>query len=270
MNNFMKTILVVSILGAAVLCAFGITPVELNKRIQSGDNITIVDVRFNELYQKGHIPGAINIPAAICDQKRIPKAQFIVVYDDGLFESSALEAVEKLRKNNNAKIEILEGGFAAWETFVGKTTAARGVKREEVPYITYEALKKLQSSDTVIVDLREPSRQTSSSLAGAPTQPAPVFTDLQKEFPKAKVVKSPFDAGVSKKSLSAAQYSPIFVLVDNGDGKALEVARTLKANGIYRYVVLAGGEKILERQGKSGLQRSGASFTAPASLNKNN
>ena len=50
---------------------------------------------------------------------------------------------------------------------------------------------------------------------------------------------------------------PLMVLIDDGDGKALEMARILKANGVQRVVVLAGGERILERDGAPGLQRMG-------------
>lgn len=259
------------LIGLTLSASNGITPAELKKRIDAGEKITIVDVRHTEIYQQGHIPGAINIPSAICDQKRAPGNGLIVVYDGGLGEDLARSAVQKLKTNQGARIEVLEGGFAGWETFVGLTTKQAGAKREETPYITYETLKKIQSADTVIVDLREPSKKQSNALAGNQTQPQEQFTDLQSEFPKAKVVRSPFAGGVSKKSLSAVQYSPLYVLVDKGDGKAQEMARMLKANGINRYVILAGGEKILERQGKAGLQRSGSSFTVPAAIgNKNN
>src|SRR5215467_11870555 len=43
--------------------AFTTGPVELNKWIKSReDNMVVVDVREEEDYRKGHIPGAINLP----------------------------------------------------------------------------------------------------------------------------------------------------------------------------------------------------------------
>ncbi len=43
--------------------AFTIGPVELDRWIKTGeDNLVVVDVREEEDYNKGHIPGAINIP----------------------------------------------------------------------------------------------------------------------------------------------------------------------------------------------------------------
>jgi len=55
------------------------------------------------------------------------------------------------------------------------------------------------------------------------------------------------------------------VLIDGGgpDNSAQEMARTLKANGIKRVVILAGGEEILSRGGKPGLQRTGITVGGP-------
>ena len=36
--------------------------VELNRELERGADIVVVDVRAGEDYQKGHIPGAINLP----------------------------------------------------------------------------------------------------------------------------------------------------------------------------------------------------------------
>ncbi|HEV2327154.1 MAG TPA: rhodanese-like domain-containing protein [Verrucomicrobiae bacterium] len=41
--------------------AFTVGPVELARMLKAG-NIVVVDVREAEDYEKGHIPGAINLP----------------------------------------------------------------------------------------------------------------------------------------------------------------------------------------------------------------
>src|SRR5581483_11994292 len=82
------------------------------------------------------------------------------------------------------------------------------------------------------------------------------FTDLQAEFPNARVVSSPFEAGSAKVASNSNTATPLLVLVDNGDGSAEVMARTLKANGNKRYVVLLGGEEMIARKGKPGLQRT--------------
>jgi len=42
--------------------AFTTGPVELSRALKNGDNIAVIDVREEEDYRKGHVPGAINLP----------------------------------------------------------------------------------------------------------------------------------------------------------------------------------------------------------------
>ena len=58
----------------------------------------------------------------------------------------------------------------------------------------------------------------------------------------------------------------LLVIIDNDDTSARATAQKIEASGYKRVVVLAGGEEIIKREGKSGLARSGsaASITLPA------
>lgn len=49
-------------------------------------------------------------------------------------------------------------------------------------------------------------------------------------------------------------YRRLYVLIDDGDGEAGKVAHRLKAAGITRLAILTGGEQILRRGGKPGLE----------------
>ena len=49
-------------------------------------------------------------------------------------------------------------------------------------------------------------------------------------------------------------HSNVYVLIDRGDGSADITARQLKAAGIKRLVILAGGEETLVRKGQSEIQ----------------
>ena len=128
----------------------------------------------------------------------------------------------------------------------------------DLPRITYDNLKAVAGeADTVIVDLRSP--QVSKTASG----PRP--TDLSAEFPGARVAKSPFGISPQKTASGKPGPAPLLVLIDSGDGKADEIARALKANGNRRFVILAGGEEMLARKGKAGLQRSGSVVTVSES-----
>ncbi|MFA6632453.1 MAG: hypothetical protein WCU90_09150, partial [Kiritimatiellia bacterium] len=49
----------------------------------------------------------------------------------------------------------------------------------------------------------------------------------------------------------------LYVLIDAGDGAAERTAQALKAAGISRVAILAGGETIIRRKGEPGLLRRG-------------
>lgn len=235
--------------------AFALGPADLEARLASGAKLTIIDVRAPAFYEKGHIPGAISIPAALCASKKLPPLGDVVVYDAGLGNDEAKTAAAALNAKPGLKADVLEGGFAAWTEAKGQSTQAAGVKSEEIPSISYGQLQAVQSNGVVIVDLRKPPLQSRQNAQAAP----PPLTDLRKEFPGAAVATSPFSLPQTRQSGSGA--SPLMVLIDSGDGSAQAMASTLKANGIARFVVLAGGEAILSRHGEPGLQRLGSGAT---------
>ena len=82
--------------------------------VVNGDELLVVDVRDENAYSYGHIPGAINI----CSDKmpeeglqKLPRGKKIVVYcRTGQISS---EIVEKLRENGIDAYD-LEGGYMAW------------------------------------------------------------------------------------------------------------------------------------------------------------
>ena len=129
--------------------------------------------------------------------------------------------------------------------------------------ITYDQLKRAPFDDLVLVDLRgtRPAAASAKALASAA---APALTDLQVEFPKAHITCSPFGTVAPKTAVSSAAVSktPLLVLIDNGNGAAQQMARALKANGIKRFAILAGGEEILACKGRPGRRRAGATLAA--------
>ena len=92
-------------------------PMELNEMIQSRDAINIIDVRNYEDYQKGHIPGAINLPrgtwktfSALCQDK----VNIIYSYTETCHLAAA---AAKIFSQNGYPVMELEGGFDAWKQF---------------------------------------------------------------------------------------------------------------------------------------------------------
>lgn len=244
--------------------AGAVSPAQVRQRLADGEKITFVDVRNQTLFQAGHIPGAIHIPAQLVPAKQLPPLGNVVVYDGGLGETSATAAASVLNQRPGFSAEALDGGLAAWTSTRADTTQPGGMQAEGNPEITYAQLQQVQGADVVLVDLRQPAATTAKAAAATTNAP---LTDLTSEFPKARVVQSPFaGATMQSKVAVAATPPPLLVLVDNGDGRAEAMARTLKANGVTRYVILAGGEQILAVHGQAGLQRIGSSVNVKKTI----
>ena len=92
------------------------TPEQLNEMLEDDQELTILDVRNKESYEKAHIQGAINLPVdSIRDSiDSLDKNNKIVVYC-GIGESS-LVAQEILVNNGFEKVYNLTGGLTNYKT----------------------------------------------------------------------------------------------------------------------------------------------------------
>jgi len=89
---------------------------ELLQRVQQG-LVTVLDVRPEEEYAAGHLPGAINIPPEELEQRlqSLDPAQEVVAYCRGPHCVLSFDAVEKLRQQG-IKASRLEDGFPEWKS----------------------------------------------------------------------------------------------------------------------------------------------------------
>ena len=87
---------------------------ELKRRIAEG-TVTVLDVRPNEEFELGHVPGAINIPTAELKRRlsELPRSKEIVAYCRGPYCVFAFEAVAQLRAAGY-KARRLEDGLPHW------------------------------------------------------------------------------------------------------------------------------------------------------------
>ena len=262
---------IISVPPAAVLawvasaCAgAGITVTELQVQLTNRPvKVTVIDVRTPALFTRSHIPGAINIPASLCAQKNLPPLGRVVVCGEGLGRDKTDAAAAALAAKPGISVDVLEGGFAAWESQPTLTTGPGGMQPEAPRYISYAELKAAKPADTLLVDLRRrPAAAPQALGAGATEAGRGPLTDLAQEFPGLRSTLAPFDAS-RRLAAGPSATLPLLVLIDDGDGAAETIARALRGNGVKRCVILMGGEIILARHGQRGLQRSGSAAHLP-------
>lgn len=87
---------------------------EVLRRLKSG-LVTVLDVRPEEEYAAGHLPGAINVPVEKLEGllSKLPKRREVVAYCRGPYCLMSFEAVETLRKRG-FKAKRLRDGFPEW------------------------------------------------------------------------------------------------------------------------------------------------------------
>jgi rhodanese-related sulfurtransferase len=94
---------------------FTLGPGELNEMMKRGERIRVIDVRRAEDYQKGHIPGAMNMPKGTwSNTSKLGRDEVNIVYCYTevchLSASAAKEFAEK-----GYPVMELEGGFETWQ-----------------------------------------------------------------------------------------------------------------------------------------------------------
>lgn len=93
-----------------------LTKEELWRRIRRKDKLVVLDVRPQEEYDAGHIPGAVSIPLQELKKriKELPKSKRIVAYCRGPLCALAPDATRYL-KSKGYKVERLADGAPDWE-----------------------------------------------------------------------------------------------------------------------------------------------------------
>jgi rhodanese-related sulfurtransferase len=98
---------------------------ELLRRVRAGE-VTLLDVRPDEEYRAGHIPGALSIPVAELKGRlaELPKKPEIVAYCRGPWCVMAVQAAALLR-DNGFEAHHLDMGVADWRARGWRVEAPR-------------------------------------------------------------------------------------------------------------------------------------------------
>jgi Rhodanese-related sulfurtransferase len=80
------------------------------------DLVTVLDVRPDDEFAVGHLPGALNIPVAELERRldELPPDQEVIAYCRGPYCVFSVEAVSVLR-SRGYQVRRLEDGFPEWK-----------------------------------------------------------------------------------------------------------------------------------------------------------
>ena len=97
--------------------AFEIDSWDVKVAMESKENIVVVDARSPEAFEKGHIPGALNMPHRKMNQettKQIDKSALVVTYCDGIGCNASTKGALNMTKLG-FKVKELMGGLDWWK-----------------------------------------------------------------------------------------------------------------------------------------------------------
>jgi len=88
---------------------------ELVARLRD-DLVTVLDVRPDDEFARGHLPGALNIPLAELERRlgELPKGHEVIAYCRGPYCVLSFEAVAALRARGY-RVRRLEDGYPEWK-----------------------------------------------------------------------------------------------------------------------------------------------------------
>ncbi len=92
-----------------------VTRQDLRRRLAAGEDLLILDVRPNDEFRAGHLPGAISVPLGELRRRldHLPRDRQVVAYCRGPYCAFAPEAVALLR-SRGFEARRLEDGLPEW------------------------------------------------------------------------------------------------------------------------------------------------------------
>lgn len=186
----------------------------------------ILDVRDKDAFLRGHLLGAVNVPAAEIEKiSELPQC-VIYVYDEA--GETGVSVAETLRRQGFWAARALSGGLAGWAKEFGNYLMV-GQAPETEPQLSPAAIPaaRLAQEYVIILDFRDAESYKREHLWGAiHVGPEGLDELLPHLLPAAALT---------------LELQPYIFCVDEGEGLAPEAAQFLQALGLTRAYALVGG-----------------------------
>lgn len=89
---------------------------DVKRRIDGGEKLLLIDVREDNEWAQGHLPGAVHLGKGIIErdiEARVPQTDAkLVLYCGGGFRSALV--ADNLQKMGYTNVESMDGGWKGW------------------------------------------------------------------------------------------------------------------------------------------------------------
>jgi len=179
--------------------------------------VTLVDTRTVELYDSGHIPGAVSLPLSRLEKRTaglLPdkKDTKLVFYDEGSGGDSAGKAAEISVKAGYPDVAVYQGGAAGWSDSGKQLAVSTAFIRKTAP---------------VVIDVRAREQASLGHIEKAVNYPLAALNDYLDYLPRNKL-------------------TPI-VIYAAADKDAATAAETIRTRGYRRVTIYPGGAAAWEK-----------------------
>lgn len=222
-----------------------------------GPHPVLIDIRPTAAFQKGSLPGAINIPGQVLLEKKLSFSRGCILISDGIADKvEPAQLAEKLRAKGVSSVDHLKGGVAAWSelkdapTTTGKGSAVGRTTRT----VTYQDLVR-KTGDVCVIDLRTAEER---EVPEGHQCPVAGFCGLRK-FAYCANLKEFHRRNSRVSREDRAGEMPLTVIIPSASNDAEPVLNSLLLEGYRRSAILIGGAEVIETEGRRGLKRTGAS-----------
>ena len=169
--------LLVLVINLAASAFEEITPPEVKRKLDAGEDIFILDVRQPEEYAEGYVPTAYLIPLGEVGQRldEIPRDKTVIVVCRSGGRSA--KASQQLNDNGFGDVYNMTGGTLDWQAM----PAYLSIKAEDLR-------DQLAELDAFILDVRAPKEYKTYHIQGAVSIPIDQLSDRRGEIPQGKGV----------------------------------------------------------------------------------
>jgi rhodanese-related sulfurtransferase len=159
---------------------------ELRTRLDSGEEIALVNPLTDILFNEGHIPGSVNVPLGeIRHTNRLPndRGTLIVTYCLGPKSAVSKEAAGLVAMRGYRQVRWFREGIQAWAA--AGYTLAYGDVLPRIPVSGVNAAQlRGRLQEVVVLDIRPPSLYEAGWISGSRKMPIDGLSKRYVELPK--------------------------------------------------------------------------------------